>query len=348
MEFVDKQVVEAPVVPMEAGAIRVVRSRGSTGPVRHWLRSARDLGQESERWGQALWMAGLRPTDRLLVALPNADMAFAAVLGAGQRSVLTLRVEPGELAAAAAQFVPTAVLATPMTVYRALLHQALASVELALLTGEVGRAIFRIRPEWARSAVRFRDVYALTEHPGPLAVECPYGRLHWAADDVGIEFVEIRHGLAAHPGQLATVVVTNPGVGGMPLDHYDSGDLVRAEDTECPCAMGPLSSSLVLGRRSQTPWLTDRWLLASPVYAALLGLPGAGSGCQVNVRRDRGRGHNMVEVLLEWMGDTDPATLQQAARAAMADQWRGVSRIECLPPGQVSTPSPLRVLDFRG
>jgi phenylacetate-CoA ligase len=92
------------------------------------------------------------------------------------------------------------------------------------------------------------DRYGCRE-AGPIAAECPEGRMHVNADSIYVEI--LRGGQPAQPGELGEIVLTPLHGYGMPLIRYRVGDLgIAAPQVPCPCGRGLPVIERVIGRTS--------------------------------------------------------------------------------------------------
>ena len=111
------------------------------------------------------------------------------------------------------------------------------SVRVLIVAGEPGGSLppvrGRIEQRWGARVI---DHYGLTE-VGPLAFECwdcP-GFLHLNEREYVCEVIDPATGLAAAPGVVGELVVTNLGRLASPVIRYRTGDLVMRAAAACPC-----------------------------------------------------------------------------------------------------------------
>ena len=84
---------------------------------------------------------------------------------------------------------------------------------------------------------------------GPIACECPQGKLHINADFVILEV--LKNSKPATPGEIGEIMLTPLFSYGMPLIRYRVGDLgVAAEPEPCACGRGLPTIERVIGRTS--------------------------------------------------------------------------------------------------
>ncbi|MCL6564500.1 MAG: hypothetical protein K6U87_16010 [Firmicutes bacterium] len=285
----------AAIDPTRVEGVRAVRSYGSEeDPKRRlwWVRSREDLKREEELWARALIQVGVRPQDRVLVALEHPDWNQAVAAGVavmGAKALVSAALgEPATWEV----FRPTVAVMLPKQAYRLGRQGGLGRFERVVLWGDIGRSIFRLRAELCPSTTALAEVYALTEHPGPLAVECPAGQLHWLREGVAVEWVQPAE---LRGSALREVVVTDLEPRALPLYRYRTGDLVEVRDQPCPCGADGLVSSPVLGRLRDVIWLGGKPVVPKALADAVAGVPGVGEW-QVSARWDRGRAKDLVAV----------------------------------------------------
>lgn len=84
---------------------------------------------------------------------------------------------------------------------------------------------------------------------GPLACECPQGKIHVNADFIVLEV--LKNDRPALPGETGEIVITPLFGYGMPLIRYSIGDLaVAAGDEPCSCGRGLPLIERIIGRTS--------------------------------------------------------------------------------------------------
>lgn len=285
----------AAIDPTRVEGVRAVRSYGSEeDPKRRlwWVRSRADLKREEELWARALIQVGVRPQDRVLVALEHPDWNQAVAAGVAAMGAKALvSADLGEPTTWEV-FRPTVAVMLPKQAYRLGRQGGLGRFERVVLWGDIGRSIFRLRPELCPSTTALAEVYALTEHPGPLAVECPAGQLHWLREGVAVEWVQPAE---LRGPALREVVVTDLEPRALPLYRYRTGDLVEVRDQPCPCGADGLVSSPVLGRLRDVIWLGGKPVAPKALADAVAGVAGVGEW-QVSARWDRGRAKDLVAV----------------------------------------------------
>jgi phenylacetate-CoA ligase len=121
-----------------------------------------------------------------------------------------------------------------------------------------------------------------------LAMDCPQGRLHQAAENVYIEITD-PGGLPVPPGAEGEVVVTDLNNLAAPLVRYRLGDRARAAAGSCPCGRGLPLMEVVEGSSFGLVRLPDGRRLSGVVFyflaESLIMRPDAGLSEIVIVRR---------------------------------------------------------------
>ncbi|HSN99889.1 MAG TPA: AMP-binding protein [Candidatus Nanopelagicales bacterium] len=93
------------------------------------------------------------------------------------------------------------------------------------------------------------DNYGMTE-TGPLAMDCPEGRLHPWEDIFLMEILDERLAGEVAPGETGHLVVTSLTPRATPVIRYATGDRVRRVEAPCPC--GATAHLDVRGRAEDT------------------------------------------------------------------------------------------------
>ncbi|MQY10072.1 Phenylacetate-coenzyme A ligase [Streptomyces sp. RB5] len=124
---------------------------------------------------------------------------------------------------------------------------AFASLRALYVAGEPMSAARRRRIEEIFGAPVVEE-YGCTE-VGPLAGDCPHGRMHFWADRVLPEILDPRTGAVAPQG-TGQLVITPLFREAMPLVRYNIEDLVELRYEDCPCGW-QLPTVRVLGRLGQ-------------------------------------------------------------------------------------------------
>lgn len=331
---------------------RMIRSSGATGEPGFWVRSSRDLEQDHARWGQGLLAAGVQAGDRVAVLLPNRDVSEAVLGGVERMGAVGLAAMVGEEDVIVPAFSPTVLMTTPLHAYHLMAAGSFPAVTRLLLTGDVGRGIFRRRSDLVPNDLVVRDIYAVTEHPGPLAVECSEGMLHWGGleDSVRVEFLPFSRKVLLGAQPVAEVGIASNDAEAVPLLRFRTGDVVRLEEEEKECACGQNSprTSLILGRLDESPLLNRLPVFASRAANAFLGIEAVGTGFQFAIRHDRGRDRDTFAVELECGPDGNPEAIKTAAETFIRESFHAIPWVNVHPPGTLDPARRIRVWDWRG
>ncbi len=251
-----------------AGRGQVVRTRGTSDVPLWWFRSPAQADQGTEAWADLMARRDWAVEERLLVAVLNPAIGQLIEAGALRYGMQTLVPDAADVLEALAEVPAPYVVTSPLAAFRMLLNGALDGVEELWLTGDVtgqGALEQRIR-EFAPNTI-VRNIYALTEYPGPLAVSCPAGRWHFLDDGLAVELVHPRTGARAEPGQPASVRLSRHWDDALSLDRYDTGDLVTALAQPCPCGeAGSVTATTAWGRLSDLRAVAGGWI--SPSHLA--------------------------------------------------------------------------------
>ncbi|MBX5467944.1 MAG: hypothetical protein K6U14_10720 [Firmicutes bacterium] len=338
------------VDPAAVPGVRVVRSAGRQGAPLWWVRSAADCERETVLWGRALANVGVRPQDRVLVATGHPDWDRAVLEGVAASGAKGMAAN-GVLGQSGLDpyrpFRPTVLVTQPRMALALARAGQLSGLGRLVLWGDIGRGVVEARKDLLPPELAVAEVYALTEHPGPLAVECPAGRLHWLAEGVALEWMDPWRREPAAEGRIAEVWVTDLTARALPLYRYRTGDLVELPKEPCPCGAEGWSTSRLRGRLAQTRWLGRRPVLPAVLAESVLASPGIGEW-EVAFRWDRSRGRDLLEVTLAVEPGHDPDAVQQAvqARAEEVTGWLTV-RVEVVAPAAVPFHSRFQFYDRR-
>ena len=131
-------------------------------------------------------------------------------------------------------------------------------------------------------------------------------------DNVYVE--SLCDGRPAAPGEIGRCVVTDLGNRNMPLVRYDIGDLIRLDDTPCPCGRNTDTLASIEGRAVDVvTTATGGLLTARAADEAFRGLTGIRAYRVVQ----RGPARYDVEILREGGEPFDPH--------AVATRWRAIA-----------------------
>ena len=125
-------------------------------------------------------------------------------------------------------------------------HSLEFSVPLAVTTAEI---LYPHQRDLIQEVLHCQTVneYGCGE-VGPLACECPEGRMHLMADYLYIEILK-EDGSPAGPGEIGEMVITELHSRAMPLIRYQIMDYVEVGDERCPCGRGLPLIRQVIGRQ---------------------------------------------------------------------------------------------------
>ncbi|MDA8194339.1 MAG: hypothetical protein M0Z53_10125 [Thermaerobacter sp.] len=327
----------ARVVVSAISAARYVRTAGATGEPLFWARSPADLDREVLLWSEILAASGVRRGMRGVVALPNQDMAQAVARGSEIHGGAMAVVADFDLAAAFEGLKPDVLITSPLTAFRLHLRNRLKDLGVLLLTADVG-GFGPLREFFAACYpdLSMREVYALTEHAGPLALGCEAGNLHWVSDGVAVELIHPGRGEDARPGEVASVVLTDLGERAMPLWRYNTGDLVRVASGPCRCgADSVVLSSGILGRLARTRAISQRVVFPADVAAVIYSVPGLTDRFKAVVRADPEMGRDLLEVTVALLPGLDQAVAKRLVRERVLDRTGLVVNVNIVPPAAV-------------
>lgn len=332
----------------ELSGARYVRTLGSMDEPLLWVRSSKDLDQEAGLWQRALEALGIVPGMRMVVALPNSDMAHAAARGAERLSAATLVVPEYDLFTAITAVHPDAMMTTPMTAFRLILRQALDDVRVLVLTGDVGgHGALRERLAEEYPDLTVREVYALTEYPGPLARECAQGRLHWESDAVAVEFIRPATGTEAQASQVGSVVVTDMEERALPLLRYNTEDAVRVADGPCPCGGPGVTSHEILGRLSRIRVVSGRVIYPADLAEVIFSVPGVSDRFRASVRTDRAFGRDQVDLVVGLLPGIDPKRVMRTVVERVLDRIGIVPEVTVKDSSQAEMVSQIFIQEYR-
>ncbi len=97
--------------------------------------------------------------------------------------------------------------------------------------------------------------YGLNEI-GLVAVCCEAGRYHVHSEHCHVEILD-EAGKHVEPGKTGRIIVTSLTNAAMPLLRYDTGDLAKAVDSDCPCGRTMPAFGDVTGRYSRIAFLPE-------------------------------------------------------------------------------------------
>ncbi len=311
-----------------AGRGQVVRTRGTSDAPLWWFRSRAQADQGSEDWADLMARRDWARGERLIVAVLNPAIGQLIEAGALRYGMQTLVPDAADLLEAMAEVPARYVVTSPLAAFRMLLQGMLDGVEELWLTGDVtgqGALEQRIR-EFAPDTI-VRNVYAVTEHPGPVAVSCAAGRWHFLEDQLDVELVHPRTGARAEPGQPASVRLTRHWDDALSLDRYDVLDLVTALEHPCPCGDGgSMTSTTPWGRLTDLRAIQGGWISPSHLAQAWFRTEGLSDRLKASLVWDDAAECEMLQVRCAVLHGYDPdrtvarlkELLQRTTRVAVA------------------------------
>jgi phenylacetate-CoA ligase len=245
---------------------RFHQTSGTTGTPLRWLDTPESWDVMVESWAQILRAAGARAGDRIYFAF-----SFGPFIGFWLAFESAARLEclcvPGGGLSSAARLraiidngidivccTPTYALRLAEVAAAEKVELKAAKVRLLIVAGEPGGSIPTVRArlqELWRGAKVF-DHHGMTE-VGPVTYECPQrtGVLHVLESAFYPEVIDPANGRAVERGGTGELVLTTLGRIGSPVLRYRTGDLVKLDASEGPCACGCHEMALeggILGR----------------------------------------------------------------------------------------------------
>lgn len=274
----------------------LIKSRGSVRPhYVFWTRSDREHAVTMT--GRALLNLGVRPGAHVVIQLANPHHAVIVADSAVELGAQTTILSHGD---EAPDLRPTVLVTDPFSAVAWTARHPSDDLALIILTESVGavdglkrKIINQVGP-----SLSIRQLYSLIEVPGPLAIDCPKGNLHWTAEGVTVELLDLVSGNPADIGQPAMVVVTDTRERVASLARFFTGDLARVQ--RCACGWGsedgagPVTSE-ILGR-SPVPQINARPIYPADLIAALYRTPGFSGRATAEIVYDRGRGVDYLAI----------------------------------------------------
>ncbi len=244
---------------------RLWQTSATSGNPMRWLDTPESHSWMLDNWAAVYEAAGVTAKDRVFFAFSfglflgfwtafesAARIGCLCLPGGGMRSAARLQTIIDNQA--------TVLCCTPTYAIRLAEVAAEEGMDLSrsqirtiIVAGEPGGGIpaTRTHIEDLWKGARLFDHHGMTE-TGPVSYQCPRrpGVLHVIESAFIPEVVDLETGLAAAPGAVGELVLTNLGRLGSPLLRYRTGDLVRAGDeSPCVCASPYLAlEGGILGR----------------------------------------------------------------------------------------------------
>ncbi len=246
---------------------RFHQTSGTTGLPLRWLDTPESWEWMLESWGEVYRAAAVTNSDRIYFAFSFGPfLGFWMAFEAGAR--LGALCLPGGGMGSAARLCgiidngATVLCCTPTYAIRLAEVAAEENIDLRrariktiIVAGEPGGSIPEIRARLAAlwPGARVFDHHGMTE-VGPVTHECPArpGVLHVIESAYYAEVINPGTERTVAPGQEGELVLTPLGRTGSPLLRYRTGDLVKAESGDAPCACGRSDLALVGGILGRT------------------------------------------------------------------------------------------------
>ncbi len=299
--------LETPGVPSRAAAPskdlmeptgpgRVVRLHDGR---RAWWRPE-DASWGSSLAARALLNLGVGQADRVLVALEDElhrEAFLSGIESIGAQAAPESAEMPEEWA--------TVVVTEP---FRALATYGVPRARVILAHGpELGTAAYQWYRErlWHDTVVS--ELWLVPELPGPIAVPCARGQFHITDDGMSAVFSD--------DAPVTQVVVTRVGMAGFQTGRTLSRDWVAP--VACDCGTPGPAFAVVVDRGA--PLISGgRRLLRRDVIDVLFRVPGFSGFATVDLRYDRGRGRDLLEVRVGALPGWDARRLGEATEYALS------------------------------
>jgi phenylacetate-CoA ligase len=245
---------------------RFHQTSGTTGAPLRWLDTPESWEVMVESWTQILRAAGARIGDRVYFAFSFGPFIGFWLAFESAARIGCLCVPGGGLSSAARLksiidngvdivcCTPTYAMRLAEVALEEKIDLKTARVRLLIVAGEPGGSIpaVRTRLEEFWPGAKVFDHHGMTE-VGPVTYGCPKrpGVLHVLDSVFYAEVVEPATGRAVEPGGIGELVLTTLGRIGSPVLRYRTGDLVKGQISDKPCACGRYEMALeggILGR----------------------------------------------------------------------------------------------------
>jgi phenylacetate-CoA ligase len=245
---------------------RFHQTSGTTGAPLRWLDTPESWEVMMESWAQILRAAVARIGDRVYFAFSfgpfigfwlafesAARLGCLCVPGGGMSSAARLRaiIDNGIDIVCCT---PTYAMRLAEVALEEKIDLKTGRVRLLVVAGEPGGSIptVRTRLEELWAGAKVFDHHGMTE-VGPVTYECPKrpGVLHVLESVFYAEVVKPATARAVEPGGTGELVLTTLGRVGSPVLRYRTGDLVKRQISDGPCACGRFEMALeggILGR----------------------------------------------------------------------------------------------------
>jgi len=233
----------------EAAYTRVHQTSGTTGTPLRVFDTAQSWKWWGRCWGFVLAGAGLTAGDRLFVpfsfgpfigfwaAVGGAHEIGALMIPGGGRTSLQRLRFMAELGATAMCCTPTYALRLVEVAREEGFDLSEIPMRITVQAGEPGANVpstkARIEAEWGAKCYD----HAGASEVGAHSFECQAQpeATHAIESEFIVEVVDHASGRPVSPGTEGELVITNLGRVGFPAIRYRTGDIVRVDDTKCPC-----------------------------------------------------------------------------------------------------------------
>jgi phenylacetate-CoA ligase len=245
---------------------RFHQTSGTTGTPLRWLDTPESWDVMVESWAKILRAAGARAGDRVYFAFSfgpfigfwlafesAARLGCLCIPGGGLSSAARLRaiIDNGVDILCCT---PTYAMRLAEVAHEEKIDLKSGRVRVLVVAGEPGGSIptVRTRLEELWPGAKIFDHHGMTE-VGPVTYECPKrpAVLHVLESVFYAEVVDPTTGRTVAPGAIGELVLTTLGRIGSPMLRYRTGDLVKWQFSDKPCACGSCEIALeggILGR----------------------------------------------------------------------------------------------------
>jgi hypothetical protein len=320
--------VPAPASEEARGGRWVVLPEGGR---RFWSRD--DVAHGVTLTGRALVNLGVKAEGLVAVSLADVEMAMMVVAGAEAVGAEAVRLPD---TASLAEWRPQVWMTD---IFSALSADLPDSVTRVIVTADaaVSRETVARLKEHAGRPLEVGQMLWLPEVPGPVAISCREGRLHFTEDGIKVRLLALDGDGEASPRLPARLQIsdTRPRLAALPTWSPE----IWVEAAACNCGMedGPVAAR-VLGRSRLT--VAGTVVYPADVCRALFRTPGFGGGARLAVTRDRGRGKEFLAVTATAEPGQEMAALQEALNYSLAALVKVPVRV------QVRSDDELRAVEF--
>ena len=233
----------------ESAYVRIHQTSGTTGEPLRVFDTEESWAWWGRCWGHVLAGAGLTADDRLFVpfsfgpfigfwaALGGASLIGALMIpGGGRTSVQRLHLM-ADLGVTAMCCTPTYALRLAEVAREEGFDLSTIPLRLAVHAGEPGASIpatrDRLEQTWAMKCYDHAGASEVGAHS--FGCQARTGAVHLIDSEFIAEVIEPGGDRPVAPGSEGELVITNLGRAGFPAVRYRTGDIVRIDDSPCPC-----------------------------------------------------------------------------------------------------------------